>query len=201
MLSNYKRRLTYKVTNNDFKMHVNGNASASLTSNNSTLTTNSITCGPISCAGTSTKPTQPSTASMYVGLDNSTAVGLEICCSASPYIEFTTIHTDCKGRWIYTHSDNSFNWQVGGNTTTAMKLLSTGLSVNGTAVTSDKRLKFNEKPLINAIRVINRLEPVKYDQTIGLIVQYTEDTPQFHQCGHIARKTQQIEELKHAVIG
>ena len=122
MLSNYKRRLTYKVTNNDFKMHVNGNASASLTSNNSTLTTNSITCGPISCAGPGTKPTQPSTASMYVGLDNSTAVGMEICCSASPYIDFTTINTDCKGRLIYTHSDNSFNWQVGGNTTTAMKL-------------------------------------------------------------------------------
>ena len=55
--------------------------------------------------------------------------------------------------------------------------------------------------LINAISVINRLEPVEYDQTIDLIEQYTEDTPQFHQCGFIAQKVQQIEELKHAVVG
>ena len=82
-----------------------------------------------------------------------------------------------------------------------MRLLSTGLSVTGTVTSSDKRLTFNEKPLINAISVINRLEPVEYDQTIDLIEQNTEDTPQFHQCGFIAQKVQQIEELKHAVVG
>ena len=43
---------------------------------------------------------------------------------------------------IYIHSDNSFQWQVGGSGTVAMKLTSGGLSVNGTAVTSDMRLKF-----------------------------------------------------------
>ena len=53
----------------------------------------------------------------------------------------------------------AFNWQVGGTATVAMKLTSTGLSVNGTDVTSDKRLKFNEQPLTNALDVINRLEP------------------------------------------
>ena len=73
--------------------------------------------------------------------------------------------------------------------------------MNGTTVTSDKRLKCNEKPSVHAIGVINRLEPVEYDQTVSLIEQYTEDTPQFHQCGFIAQKVQQIEELKHAVIG
>ena len=36
MLKTYKGRLIYNVTNNDFKMHANGNASASLTLNNST---------------------------------------------------------------------------------------------------------------------------------------------------------------------
>ena len=49
--------------------------------------------------------------------------------------------------------------------------------------------------------MINRLEPVEYDQTIDLIEQYTEDIPQFHQCGFIAQKVQHIEELKHAVVG
>jgi hypothetical protein len=82
---------------------------------------------------------------VYVGLDSAAAGGLEICCSSSAYIDFATINNDCKGRFIYTHSDNSFNWQLGGTTTTAMKLLSTGLSVTGTVTSSDKRLNFNEK--------------------------------------------------------
>ena len=49
--------------------------------------------------------------------------------------------------------------------------------------------------------MINRLEPVEYDQTIDLIEQYTEDTPQFYQCGFIAQTVQQIEELSHPVVG
>ena len=40
---------------------------------------------------------------------------------------------------IYVHGDNSFNLCVGGSGTTSMKLLSIGLVVNGTVVTSDKR--------------------------------------------------------------
>ena len=98
----------------------------------------------------------PSAAGVYVGLDTSAAGGKEICCSSSPYIDFTTIGTDFKGRLIYTRSDNSFNWQVGGTATVAMQLLSIGLSVNGTDVTSDQRLKFNEKPLTNALDVTNK---------------------------------------------
>ena len=31
--------------------------------------------------------------------------------------------------------------------------------------------------------------------------QYNEDTPQSHQCGFIAQQVQQIEALKHAVLG
>ena len=30
---------------------------------------------------------------------------------------------------------------------------------------------------------------------------YTEDTPQSHQCGFIAQSVQQIDELRHAVVG
>ena len=46
-----KRIVLYSATNSDFKMQVNGNASASPTLNNSTVTTNRITCGPISRTG------------------------------------------------------------------------------------------------------------------------------------------------------
>ena len=76
------------------------------------------------------------------------------------------------------------------------------MSVGGTFVSaSDKRLKFNEKPLTNALDVINQLEPVEYDQTHDLVDEYTANTPQSHQCGFIAQSVQSIDELKHAVVG
>ena len=79
---------------------------------------------------------------------------------------------------------------------------STGLNVQGTVTpSSDKRLKFNEKPLVNALGVINRLEPVEYDQTHDVVDEYTVETPQSHQCGFIAQSVQQIDELRHAVVG
>ena len=45
------------------------------------------------------------------------------------------------------------------------------------------------------------MKPVEYDQTYDLVDQFNEDTPQFHQCGFIAQKVQQIEELEYAVLG
>ena len=63
------------------------------------------------------------------------------------------------------------------------------------------RLKFNEKPLTNVLDVSNRLETVEYGQTKDLTDTYTADTPQSHQCGFIAQSVQQIDELKHAVVG
>jgi hypothetical protein len=130
----------------------------------------------------------PTAAGVYLGLDTSAPGEMEICCSSSPYIDFTTISNDFKGRIIYNHGDNSFYWPFGGGYTNAMRLLSTGLSVTGTVSSSDQRLKFNEKPLINAIGVINRLELVKYDQTVIFNRTYTEGTPLFHQCGFIVQK-------------
>ena len=81
-------------------------------------------------------------------------------------------------------------------------LNSGGLSVGGTFVAaSDKRLKFNDKPLVNALDVINKLEPVEYDQTYELVDQYTADLPQSHQCGFIAQEVEKIDKLKNAVVG
>ena len=77
---------------------------------------------------------------------------------------------------------------AGGPGTARMTLNATALHVGGTTVSSsDRRLKFNEKPLTNGQDVINRLEVVEYDQTHYLTDEYTEDTPQSHQCGRIAQ--------------
>ena len=55
--------------------------------------------------------------------------------------------------------------------------------------------------MVNSFDIINKLEPVEYDQTVDLVEQYTTDTPQSHQCGFIAQSVQKIDELKHSVIG
>ncbi|MFM7987834.1 MAG: tail fiber domain-containing protein, partial [Candidatus Fonsibacter sp.] len=83
-----------------------------------------------------------------------------------------------------------------------LRLTPSGVSVFGTFTnSSDKRLKFNVKPLTNALDVINRLEPVEYDQTYTLVDDYTPETPQSHQSGLIAQSVHTIDELKHAVEG
>jgi hypothetical protein len=137
-----------------------------------------------------------------MGLDSTAASGIEICSSTLQYIEFTIAGIDYKGKMIYSNTGASFAWHVGGSITAKMALNSTALYVGGTTVSSsDKRLKFNEKPLTNALDVINRLEPVEYDQTRDLTESYTADTPQSHQCGFIAQSVQQIDGLKYAVVG
>ncbi|MFM7981504.1 MAG: tail fiber domain-containing protein [Candidatus Fonsibacter sp.] len=76
------------------------------------------------------------------------------------------------------------------------------MNVGGTFVSaSDKRLKFNDRPLSNALDIIKKLEPVEYDQTSDLVNNYTQETPQSHQCGFIAQSVQKIDEFKHAVVG
>ena len=66
---------------------------------------------------------------------------------------------------------------------------------------SDKKLKFNERPRGNALDVIHRLEPVEYDRTHDVVEQYLPDTPQSYQCGFIFQQAQQIDELNYAVAG
>ena len=62
-------------------------------------------------------------------------------------------------------------------------------------------MKSNEKPLTNALDVINKLEPLEYDQTQDIVDQFNENTPHTHQCCFIAQSIQQMDELKHAVAG
>ena len=62
-----------------------------------------------------------------------------------------------------------------------------------------KLLKFNEKPLVNAWGVINKLVPVESDRTFDLVDNYTQDMPQSHQAGFIAQYVQNVYEVKFAV--
>ncbi|MFM7987885.1 MAG: tail fiber domain-containing protein, partial [Candidatus Fonsibacter sp.] len=122
-----------------------------------------------------------------------TVGGMEVCVSSLPYTDFTIPSTDSKGRILYGHSTNDFKLVVAGGSVRAT-LNSTGLNVVGTVTTtSDKRMKFNEKSVNNALDVINKLEPVEYDQTVDLVEQYTPETPQSHQCGFIAQSVQKID--------
>ena len=59
-----------------------------------------------------------------------------------------------------------------------MTLAAGGRYVSGTfASASDKRLKWNEQPLANALDIINKPEPVEYDQTFDVVDHYTPETP------------------------
>ena len=99
------------------------------------------------------------------------------------------------------HTDNSSISEVGGSGQVNTNLILSGLTLNGTNVFSVTKLKFNNKPLANALKVIRQLEPVEYEQTYALVEQYNEDTPQSHHCGFIAQHVQQIEALRHAMLG
>jgi len=103
---------------------------------------------------------------------------------------------------LYTFSTNAFEWFIESNWTANMTFKPGGLYIGATLVSaSDKRLKFNEQPLTNALDIINSLEPVDYDQTFDLVEHYTKETPQSHQCGFIAQSVEKIEELKYIVEG
>jgi hypothetical protein len=103
---------------------------------------------------------------------------------------------------LYTFSTVAFEWFIDSYWTAKVTLKPAGLYVGGTLVSaSDKRLKWNEKPLVKALDISNKLEPVEYDQTFDLVEHYTPETPQSHQCGFIAQSVEKVEELKYIVGG
>ena len=91
----------------------------------------------------------------------------------------------------YINAVSSLAWFVNGPAGSSTTLNSASLVVNETTLqSSDKRLKFNEKTLTRAFDVINKLEPLEYDQTLTSVGQYTPDTPQSHHCGYISESIQ-----------
>ena len=93
--------------------------------------------------------------------------------------DFTTAGTYMKGRMVYRSASSQFEWMIADTFTAKIMLTSAGLYVGATLVSaSDKRLKFNEKPLVNALDDINKLEPVEYDQTFDFKISlYIRNTP------------------------
>ena len=85
---------------------------------------------------------------------------------------FTTAGTDMKGRMLYRNSSSQFEWNIVDRFTAKMTLKSAGLDLGAALVSaSDKRLKFNDKLLVNALDIINKLEPVEYDQTFNFSIR------------------------------
>ncbi|MFM7987567.1 MAG: hypothetical protein ACKPKO_50460, partial [Candidatus Fonsibacter sp.] len=126
-----------------------------MTLNDTSLTVaGNIIGNTVSCAGTISCTTM-SAQGVYAGVATTYGV-IEIVGTDGAYIYFTAPNVDYNGRILYANASNTFKWRVGGVITTVMQLSSANLQVNGTVVsTSDKRFKFNEKPLTNAWDVIN----------------------------------------------
>ncbi|MFM7977961.1 MAG: tail fiber domain-containing protein, partial [Candidatus Fonsibacter sp.] len=154
-----------------------GNITSSGTITGSTVTGKYITC----TGNTGSYITAPTAVGVYLQntvISNNGYAWMELCGSNSgqAFIDFTTVNSDYRGRFSFTLSSNQYDWSVwnGTSSPTKMTLNSSGLSVGGTFVSaSDKRLKFNKKPLSNALNIISQLEPVEYDQTYDLVDQYT----------------------------
>ncbi|MFM7988040.1 MAG: tail fiber domain-containing protein, partial [Candidatus Fonsibacter sp.] len=135
---------------------------------------------------------------VYIGLDSASAGGIEICTDTLQYIDFFTPASDYRARIFYYNSSSDF---INASLTVNMTLNTTGLTVNGTITpSSDSRLKFNAKSLTNGLVVINKLEPMEYDQIYELVDHYTTDAPQSYQCGCIAQSVEQIYELINLVV-
>ncbi|MFM7985744.1 MAG: hypothetical protein ACKPKO_41165, partial [Candidatus Fonsibacter sp.] len=96
--------------------------------------------------GGTVKPSVPTFAGVYIGLDSgSTNGGIEICSSSLQYNDFSTPRVDFKGRIIYGYGFDDFQFWSNSTSSANMTLNSTGLNVVRTvSTTSDKRFKFNE---------------------------------------------------------
>ena len=80
----FRGRMVYNTTVNDFKMYVNGSATSSLTLNSTTLTTNNITGSVgtfswIARAGTSGRPLTPTAQGVYIVIASVGSAAIEIC--------------------------------------------------------------------------------------------------------------------------
>ncbi|MFM7979614.1 MAG: hypothetical protein ACKPKO_09895, partial [Candidatus Fonsibacter sp.] len=101
--------------------------------------------GYLAITATTGRPTTPSVMGCYLGCDNNYWAALELCGANAAYVDFTTVGTDMRGRFMYTYSTAQFDWYIASSFTSKMALKSAGLYLGATLVSaSDKRLKFNE---------------------------------------------------------
>ena len=75
----------------------------SLTVHSSTLATSSISCSSTLLAnseGTSGKPSTPPSAVVHVGMDSTSAGGIEICSSSMQYVDYSSLYSEFKRKAI-----------------------------------------------------------------------------------------------------
>ncbi|MFM7982875.1 MAG: hypothetical protein ACKPKO_26485 [Candidatus Fonsibacter sp.] len=96
----------------------------------------------LKCTASSGRPLTPTTYGAYLGNDGTYYSALELVCDTRGYIDITSPNVDSKARMAYNIPSQYWWWAVG--TTEKMILTATTLTVNGSAVSSDKRLKFNK---------------------------------------------------------
>ena len=82
------------------------------------------------------------------------------------YTNLFCFHDDHAARYGYTHSISIYTLQIGA--THGVPCSAIPCVAHAFVQSSDKRLEFNGKPLVNALDVTNRLEPVEYDQKARL---------------------------------
>ena len=85
----------------------------------------------------------------------------------------------------------------------SLSIIGNGYVNGANSITSDDRLKHNEKSLINSLAVLEKLNPIEYDKTdsfkdenyYGIL-----NVPYKKEIGFIAQDVEKIDELKHSVI-
>jgi len=106
------------------------------------VTCNVGTFNWLRCTASSGRPITPTTYGAYLGNDGAAYSALELVCDTVGYIDVTTPNNDSKARYGFHIPSQYWYWSIG--PTERMRLTATTLTVNGSAVSSDKRLKFNE---------------------------------------------------------
>ncbi|MFM7986698.1 MAG: hypothetical protein ACKPKO_46025, partial [Candidatus Fonsibacter sp.] len=119
-----------------------GNISAGSIATTGNITGNVGSFSWLKCTASSGRPITPTTYGAYLGNDGTYHSALEFVCDTLGYMDITSPNVDTKARMAYNIPSQYWWWAVG--TTERMILTVTTLTVNGSAVSSDKRLKFNE---------------------------------------------------------
>ncbi|MFM7988098.1 MAG: hypothetical protein ACKPKO_53170, partial [Candidatus Fonsibacter sp.] len=64
---------------------------------------------------------------------------LELCSVNAAYVDFTTVGSDMRGRFMYTYSTSQFDWFIASSFTSKMTLKSGGLYFGATLVSASDR--------------------------------------------------------------
>ena len=129
-----------------------------------------------SCTGAA-QTTLPLVGGVYLCLDSIAAVGTEICLRSLHIIDCTVPISDYKKKNDLCQYSFYFCPAYKCISHSKDVIEATALYVGCTTVSSsDNTLKFNERPLNHALCIINRLQPVEYDQAQDLTKLFTFDT-------------------------